>query len=78
MVDKQTYFHAKSIVEQYEYEQRQIKKYKGKSKCPFCGGTKTTPFVSTRKSQNCTQCDKNGMINNSRLVEMDLIDFIEK
>jgi len=49
-----------------------------KSKCPFCGGTKTTPFTGGGKSQNCTECDKNGMIANYRLKELELTDFIER
>lgn len=52
-------------------------KYLGKSKCPFCGGTKTRPFTGGGKSQDCTDCDKNGMILNSKLVKLDLHEFIE-
>ena len=30
-----------------------------KVKCPFCGGTKTTPFTKAHKSQECNECDNN-------------------
>ena len=49
----------------------------GCSTCPFCGGTKTKPFVRYGKSQNCTECDKYGKIKNRRLAELELDDMIE-
>lgn len=51
---------------------------KGYSNCPFCGGTKTTPFIGHSRSQNCTECNKDGKISNSKLVEMGLEDMIDK
>lgn len=50
----------------------------GKSKCPFCGGYKVKPYMGTGISQDCKECDKNGMIRNTRLEELGLEDFIEK
>lgn len=50
---------------------------KGKSKCPFCGGSKITPYVRYGKSQNCDSCDKEGMIKNTSLYDMELQDFIK-
>ena len=40
--------------------------------CPFCGGTKTTPFTSWMKNQKCTECNKNGQITKSKLKLLDL------
>lgn len=51
---------------------------KGKSKCPFCGGCKVKPFTGTVGGQDCNECDKNGMISNNRLKELELFDMIEK
>lgn len=72
------YLRAKQIVEKYEDEQSYLSKFKGRSKCPFCGGTKTKPFVRAFVNQNCTDCDSNGTISNKKLVEMGLDDCIEK
>ena len=77
-IDRQTYMNAKNIVEQYEAEQLRLSRFSGKSKCPFCGGTKTKPFIRAFASQDCTDCDKNGMISNKKLAEYGLEDCIEK
>jgi DnaJ-class molecular chaperone len=50
---------------------------KTKSKCPFCGGTKVKPFMGNT-SQDCQECDKDGMIKNSKLKKLHLDDMIEK
>lgn len=78
MIDKQSYLNAKLIVEKYEDEQLRLSRIKGKSKCPFCGGTKTKPFIRPFTNQNCTDCNSEGMISNRRLVEMGLEDCIDK
>lgn len=78
MIDKQEYLNAKQIVEKYESEQLKLSRFNSKSKCPFCGGTKTKPFVRAFHNQNCNDCDLNGMISNRNLVSMGLEDFIEK
>ncbi len=77
-ISKSNYEHCKQVVLQYEDLQKRLSRVNGRSKCPFCGGTKTTPFISPFKNQNCTDCDKNGMISNRKLVEMELDDCIEK
>lgn len=51
---------------------------KGSSNCPFCGGTKIKPFMAHGRSQNCTECDRNGKISNRKLVNMGLEDMIDK
>lgn len=51
---------------------------KNKSQCPFCGGSKIKPFIGNHVSQNCTECDKDGYIKNSRLEELELFGMIEK
>ena len=68
------YQEAKRTVTEYE----RIQAIKGKTVCPFCGGSKTKPFISTFKSQDCTDCDKNGMIANKKLAEMGIEDLIVK
>jgi hypothetical protein len=78
MIDRQEYLRAKQIVEKYESEQLRLSRFKGESKCPFCGGTKIKPFVRPFRNQNCNDCDLNGMISNMNLVSMGLEDFIEK
>lgn len=75
---KSEYEYQKKRVVEYEQKQKVLSHIQGKSKCPFCGGTKTTPFLSPFKSQNCTNCDKNGMILNKKLFEMDLKEYITK
>lgn len=77
MIDKESYLNAKQIVEQYEDEQLRLSRVKGYSKCPFCGGTKTKPFVRIFANQNCTDCNSKGMISNRMLVMMGLDDCIE-
>lgn len=72
------YKNAKRIVISYELEQKRLSKYKGKSECPFCGGSKTKPFLRSGKSQGCTECDKDGNISNKKLASMDLEDCIVK
>lgn len=60
------------------YTKEQLRIFRGgSSTCPFCGGTKTTPFVRHGKSQDCTECDKDGKIKNRRLAELELDDMIE-
>ena len=54
------------------------KDFKGKSKCPFCSGSKIKPFIGTYVSQNCKFCDKEGLVKNTKLYDYDLIEFIEK
>lgn len=78
MISKKQYKISKRIVLKYEKNQRRLNKFKGLSTCPFCNGSKTTPFVRRSKNQNCEECDKNGMIKNKRLAELDLEDLIEK
>ena len=78
MIEKQTYLNAKQIVEQYEAEQLRLSRVSGSSKCPFCGGTKTKPFVRAFANQNCTDCNGDGLISNRKLVAMGLDDCIEK
>lgn len=51
---------------------------KHKSKCPFCGGSKTKPFMRSGVSQECKECDSNGMILDSKLREYGLDDIIER
>ena len=77
MIEKETYLNAKQIVDKYEAEQLRLSRVSGSSKCPFCGGTKTTPFVRYGKSQDCKECDKDGKIKNRRLAELELDDMIE-
>lgn len=48
-----------------------------KYRCPFCGGTKTTPFVSTGKSQDCRDCDESGMISDAKIKEYGIESFID-
>jgi len=50
---------------------------KGKSRCPFCGGTKTVPFLTIHKSQECRECDGDGKISNKKLIRYELNDFIQ-
>jgi len=45
MITKNQYDTYKPQIQAYEAEQARIAKYKGKSVCPFCGGSKTAPFV---------------------------------
>lgn len=78
MISKETYINAQQIVQQYEHEQLRLSRVRGKSKCPFCGGTKTKPFIGAFSNQDCKDCDKNGLISNKKLVELDLEDCIEK
>ncbi len=75
---KQEYERALEIVIEYEDFQNKLKKIKGRSECPFCGGTKVKPFVRAFRSQDCTDCDKNGTISNQVLYQLDLLDFIKK
>ena len=70
------YRHAKQIVEEYEGFQKRLAKVKGTTECPFCGGSKTTPFIRAFKSQDCTDCNKEGQIKNKDLVRMGLDDFV--
>ena len=78
MISKQQYEHWKPLIVAYEKRQRGLNKVKGKSECPFCGGSKITPFVPTSKSQHCNMCDKDGNISNRKLADLELLDFIKK
>jgi len=79
-ITQQDYKNALHIVRTYEDERKRLSKYKGKSECPFCGGSKTTPL--TRKadghSQDCDMCDKDGNISNKKLASLDLECCIKK
>jgi len=74
---KEEYNYWKPKIAEYEKEQLRLSRVSGSSTCPFCGGTKTTPFVRYGKSQDCKECDKDGKIKNRRLAEMELNDMIE-
>ena len=74
---KDEYNYWKPQIVEYEKEQLHLSRVRGSSICPFCGGTKTTPFVRYGKSQDCKECDKNGKIKNRRLAELELDDMIE-
>ena len=73
MLTKEQYNRLKPQMIEYEKEQLRLCRVSGSTECPFCGGSKTTPFVRQGKSQDCKECDKNGMIKNRRLAELDLI-----
>jgi len=73
MITKEELEKAQNIIKQHEIEQLRLSRVSGSTKCPFCGGSKTTPFVRHGKSQDCKECDKDGMIKNRRLAELDLI-----
>jgi hypothetical protein len=74
MITKEQYENLKPKIIEYEKEQKRLSRSSGisKSKCPFCGGSKTKPFVRQSRSQDCTECDKNGMISNRRLEKLGL------
>lgn len=74
---KEEYNYWKLQIAEYEKEQLRLSRVIGSSTCPFCGGTKTTPFVRNGKSQDCKECDKDGKIKNRRLAEMELDDMIK-
>ena len=78
MITEENYIYWKEQIANYEKEQLRISRVNGISKCPFCGGTKTTPYLRNGKSQKCNECDKNGMISNRKLVEYELYDCIIK
>lgn len=78
MIEKETYLNAKQIVDKYEAEQLRLSRVRGSSKCPFCSGTKTKPFVRAFANQNCTDCNSDGQISNRKLVAMGLDDCVEK
>lgn len=44
-----------------------------KVECPFCSGSKHGPFVRKFQSRECTECDKNGIITEEKLIKYDLI-----
>lgn len=71
-MDKKEYERLKPLILEYESKLVRLGKIKGVSVCPFCSGSKTTPFIRPNKSQLCIECDENGNIKNSRLVELDL------
>ncbi len=78
MISKQLYLQYKQQVVEYEREEARLAKVKGYSVCPFCGGTKTKPFVRASTNQNCTDCNSNGMISNKSLMTIGLDDSIQK
>jgi DnaJ-class molecular chaperone len=67
------YNHWKPQMVKYEEEQLRLSRISGSVQCPFCRGSKTTPFTRQGQSQDCEECDNNGMIKNRRLAELDLI-----
>ena len=73
MLTKEEYNRLKQQIVEYEKEQLRLSRVRGSTECPFCGGSKITPFVRQNKSQDCKECDKEGMIKNRRLAELDLI-----
>lgn len=73
MITKEVYTYWKARIKEYEKEQLRLSRVSGSTECPFCGGSKTTPFVKQGKSQDCNECDTDGMIKNRRLAELDLI-----
>jgi len=73
MLTKEEYNRLKQQIVEYEKEQLRLSRVSGSTECPFCGGSKITPFVRQGKSQYCKECDKEGMIKNRRLAELDLI-----
>lgn len=73
---QEEYDHAKHVVRVFEENKRKLAKITGNSVCPFCGGTKVVPFLKLYKKQNCNDCDKNGMISNKILYDLDLLDFV--
>ena len=77
MLTKEQYNRLKPQIVEYEKEQLRLSRVSGSSTCPFCGGTKTTPFVRYGKLQDCKECDKDGKIKNRRLAELELDDMIE-
>jgi len=81
MVTKEIYEKSKREIKKHEEivkEYERLQKIKGKSECPFCGGSKTTPYVRSGKTQNCNSCDANGMIENRKLHSLDLQEYIKK
>jgi hypothetical protein len=78
MITKENYDYWKEQICNYEEDKLRLSRIRGSSKCPFCGGTKTKPFIRLFANQNCSDCNKDGMISNKKLVEMGLYDFIEK
>lgn len=77
-ITKSEYEYAKQTVIEYEARENELRKHTGYSLCPFCGGTKTKPFIRHGVSQDCTDCNKNGLISNRTLADLDLIDFINE
>ena len=73
MINKEQYNYWKPQMVEYEKEQLRLSRVSGITECPFCSGSKTTPFVRQGKSQYCKECNKDGMIKNKRLAELDLI-----
>lgn len=77
MITKEQYRIYKKLTLEYEKEQLRLSRVSGSSTCPFCGGSKTTPFLRFGRSQNCTECDNDGKIKNRKLVKYELDDMIE-
>ena len=61
-------------IKELEHKERMNKR----STCPFCGGTKITPFVSSSSSQHCTSCDEDGKISNKWLYDHALDEYIKE
>ena len=78
MSEKAIYLNAKEIVKKYESKKLKRPKVIGSSTCPFCGGTKTKPFLRAGVSQDCTFCNRDGQVSNRQLIELGLDDMIEK
>lgn len=74
---QEEYNHAKHVVRVFEEKKKKLSKITGSSVCPFCSGTKVVPFLKLYKNQDCKECDKNGMISNKILYELDLLDFVK-
>jgi len=67
------YKNALTIVKAFEKEELRLSKFKGSTTCPFCNGSKTTPFLKRLKSQECDMCDTDGNITNRKLASLDLL-----
>lgn len=72
MISIEEYENAILVIEKFKAQQEKLSKYKGKSTCPFCSGSKTKPFIRHGNSQNCKDCDMDGLISNRKLYILDL------
>lgn len=78
MISKEQYDHWKPLIMEFEKINFKKNRIYGKSKCPFCSGSKTLPFMGIGRPQVCDECDKDGMISNKKLHELGLDNEIEK